>query len=99
MTTPWRTCPATGRAVAASPLVDRLTVIDRDGAVLYDGTDPDKFAERWERGFRRPLSAEEAAGVRMRLDGIEALRGMSGVGTSLSDPVAASIRRSLEESD
>ena len=33
--------PATVRAVAASLLVDRLTVIDRDGGVLYDGADPE----------------------------------------------------------
>ena len=59
--------PATVRAVAMSPLVDRLTVIDRDGGVLYDGTDPDMFAGRWEDGFHRPLSAVETADARMRL--------------------------------
>ena len=59
--------PATVRAVAASLLVDRLTVIDRDGGVLYDGADPDMFAGQWERGFHRPLSAVETADARMRL--------------------------------
>lgn len=40
--------PVTVRAVAMSPLVDRLTVISRDGGILYDGTDPDLF--RWTMG-------------------------------------------------
>ncbi|WP_244609180.1 zeta toxin family protein [Bifidobacterium moukalabense] len=88
--------PATVRAVAASPLVDRLTVIDRDGGVLYDGTDPDMFAGRWEDGFHRPLSAAEAADVRVRLARIGSLRRVPGVGTALSDPVVLSIRRDLE---
>lgn len=87
--------PATVRAVAMSPLVDRLTVIDRDGGVLYDGADPDMFAGQWERGFHRPLSAAEAADARMRLARIGSLRSVPGVGTALSDPVVASIRRSL----
>ena len=78
--------PATVRAVAASLLVDRLTVIDRDGGVLYDGADPDMFAGQWERGFHRPLSAVETADARMRLARI-----------ALSDPVVASIRRSLDD--
>lgn len=89
--------PATVRAVAMSPLVDRLTVIGRDGGVLYDGTDPDMFAGRWERGFHRPLSAVEAADARMRLARIGSLRSVPGVGTALSDPVVTSIRRSLDE--
>lgn len=89
--------PATVRAVAMSPLVDRLIVIGRDGGVLYDGTDPDLFAGQWERGFNRPLSAEERADVRMRLGRIESLRRVPGVGTALSDPVVASIRRSLDD--
>ena len=66
--------PATVRAVAMSPLVDRLTVIDRDGGVLYDGADPDMFAGQWERGFHRSLSAAEAADARMRLARIGLLR-------------------------
>ena len=89
--------PATVRAVAMSPLVDRLTVIDRDGGVLYDGADPDMFAGQWERGFHRPLSAAEAADARMRLARIGSLRSVPGVGTALSDPVVASIRRSLDD--
>ncbi|WP_419040696.1 zeta toxin family protein, partial [Parolsenella catena] len=89
--------PATVRAVAMSPLADRLTVIDRDGGVLYDGADPDMFAGQWERGFHRPLSAVETADARMRLARIGSLRSVPGVGTALSDPVVASIRRSLDE--
>ena len=89
--------PATVRAVAASLLVDRLTVIDRDGGVLYDGADPDMFAGQWERGFHRPLSAVETADARMRLARIGSLRSVPGVGTALSDPVVASIRRSLDD--
>lgn len=88
--------PATVRAVAMSPLVDRLTVIDRDGGVLYDGADPDMFARRWEDGFHRPLSAVETADARMRLARIGSLRRVPGVGTALSDPVVLSIRRDLE---
>lgn len=89
--------PATVRAVAASLLVDRLTVIDRGGGVLYDGADPDMFAVQWERGFHRPLSAVETADARMRLARIGSLRSVPGVGTALSDPVVASIRRSLDD--
>lgn len=89
--------PATVRAVAMSPLADRLTVIDRDGGVLYDGADPDMFAGQWERGFHRPLSAVETADARMRLARIGSLRSVPGVGTALSDPVVASIRRSLDK--
>lgn len=89
--------PATVRAVAMSPLADRLTVIDRDGGVLYDGTDSDMFAGQWERGFNRPLSAEERADVRMRLGRIKSLRDVPGVTTVSSDPVVASIRRSLDD--
>ncbi|WP_270319490.1 zeta toxin family protein [Bifidobacterium adolescentis] len=89
--------PATVRAVAASLLVDRLTVIDRGGGVLYDGADPDMFAGQWERGFHRPLSAVETADARMRLARIGSLRSVPGVGTALSDPVVASIRRSLDD--
>ena len=96
MTTRWRTCPPRS-AVAASLLVDRLTVIDRDGGVLYDGADPDMFAGQWERGFHRPLSAVETADARMRLARIGSLRSVPGVGTALSDPVVASIRRSLDD--
>ena len=84
--------PATVRAVAASLLVDRLTVIDRG-----DGADPDMFAGQWERGFHRPLSAVETADARMRLARIGSLRSVPGVGTALSDPVVASIRRSLDD--
>ena len=88
--------PATVCAVAMSPLADRLTVIDRDGGVLYDGADPDMFAGRWEDGFHRPLSAVETADARMRLARIGSLRRVPGVGTALSDPVVLSIRRDLE---
>lgn len=88
---------ARAEAVAPWHAVDRLTVIDRDGGVLYDGADPDMFAGQWERGFHRPLSAVETADARMRLARIGSLRSVPGVGTALSDPVVASIRRSLDE--
>ena len=66
-------------------------------SVLYDGADPDMFAGQWERGFHRPLSAVETADARMRLARIGSLRSVPGVGTALSDPVVASIRRSLDD--
>ena len=43
------------------------------------------------------MDALETADARMRLARIESLRSVPGVGTALSDPVVASIRRSLDD--
>lgn len=49
------------------------------------------------KDIHRPLSAVETADARMRLARIGSLRSVPGVGTALSDPVVASIRRSLDD--
>lgn len=46
--------------IADSGLMDRLTVISRDGAVLYDGHDPQAFATAWSQEFHRDLTPQEA---------------------------------------
>ena len=46
--------------IADSGLMDRLTVISRDGTVLYDGHDPQAFATAWSQEFHRDLTPQEA---------------------------------------
>jgi UDP-N-acetylglucosamine kinase len=56
--------PRTVERVAGSQAVDRFTVVDREGEVLFDQTawSEDRAGrgrEAFEAGFRRPLTAEE----------------------------------------
>ena len=81
--------PATVRAVAASLLVDRLTVIDRDGGVLYDGADPDMFAGQWERGFHIVRPGGGVHPPEPRRLGLEPATG----GTRPRTPPTARVRR------
>lgn len=57
-----RRLPGAVPEIAGSGLIDRFTVVDRDGAVLADGRSPaDRAAaaRRWREAFDRPLTAEE----------------------------------------
>lgn len=91
--------PGTVAAVAASGLFDRFTVLDRDGGIVHDGTDPASFVHEWNRAFHRTLSMEETADASERLGDVEAVRDLLGIGTPSSDALILSIRRSIEESD
>ncbi|MFR0558200.1 zeta toxin family protein [Pseudoscardovia radai] len=51
--------PRTVPQVAGSGLMDRLTVLERSGNVLYDGDDPARFVAVWQQGFDRTLTADE----------------------------------------
>lgn len=51
--------PRTVPQVAGSGLMDRLTVLERSGGVLYDGDDPARFVASWRQGFARTLTADE----------------------------------------
>lgn len=46
-------------AIAASGLFNRLSVIDRQGILHYDGTDADMFSHAWKQEFTRSLTSEE----------------------------------------
>ena len=80
---------------------------DLDGGVLYDVfyESTTMLAGRMlaqrrlaaARGDRDGERRAEAADARMRLARIGSLRSVPGVGTALSDPVVASIRRSLDD--
>ena len=64
--------PTTVRRIAASPLIDRFTVIGRDGDVLFDGTGDrkkDGWAE-WRSAASRPDRAERDAQL-ARIDFLE----------------------------
>lgn len=89
--------PGTVAAVAASGLFGRFTVLGRDGGIVCDGADPAVFVREWDRAFHRVLSAEESADASERLDEVEAVRDLLGVGTPSSDALILSIRRSLDE--
>lgn len=51
--------PQTVPQIADSRLMDRMTVLDRSGAVLYDGNDPARFIAAWRQGFTRTLTSDE----------------------------------------
>lgn len=51
-------------AIAESGLFGRFTVIDREGAILYDGADGEAFSRTWAQNFARSLSEEERETVR-----------------------------------
>lgn len=91
--------PGTVATAAASGLFDRFTVLGRDGGIVHDGTDPAVFVREWNRAFHRTLSVEETANASERLDEVETVRDLLGIGTPSSDALILSIRRSLEESD
>ncbi len=60
--------PDTVRQVAASPDVDRFTVTDRSGTILFDSPEPGSDRGHngpaaFEAAYRRPLTAEERAQV------------------------------------
>lgn len=92
-----RALPGTVADVAASGLFGRFTVLGRDGGVVCDGADPAAFVREWGREFHRALSAEEAAAASERLDEVESVRGLLGVGTPSSDALMSDIRRDLAE--
>lgn len=51
--------PQTVPQVAGSGLMDRMTVLERSGGVLYDGDDPARFVAVWQQGFARTLTSDE----------------------------------------
>ncbi|RYN12766.1 Zeta toxin family protein [Bifidobacterium animalis subsp. animalis] len=59
--------------IATSGVMDRLTVIDRAGNTLYDGTDPNQFVESWHHVFTRPPSRQERADMAERVSKLKQL--------------------------
>lgn len=61
-----RGMPVTVGMLAGSPAVDRFTILDRDGAVLEDSTEPGpgrarQMRQSIEETYRRPLTGQERA--------------------------------------
>lgn len=46
-------------SIARSGLMNRLTVTDRSGTILYDGNDPADFVRSWRNRFNAPLDETE----------------------------------------
>lgn len=53
--------------IASSGLMDRLTVTDRNGEMLYTGSNPNKFTTIWRRRFHAPLTKDELSLVKNTL--------------------------------
>lgn len=82
-----RALPSNVHAVAMSGLFDRLSVMDRSGAFLYDGDDPERFEETWNDRFFGGLDVDEAERAERELDYIESIRCRIGIGSEESEPV------------
>ena len=91
--------PGTVHAVAVSGLFDRLSVMDRTGAFLYDGSDPQRFEDVWGTRFFGGPDKEESEQVGRELEYIESIRRETGIGLEESGPVFKVIRADLEASD
>lgn len=90
-----RALPSTVHAVAVSGLFDRLSVMDRSGAFLYDGTDPKHFESIWSDRFTAEPTADERLTVERNLVAIESIRQETGVGLEESEPVIEGIYADL----
>ena len=90
-----RALPSTVHAVAVSGLFDRLSVMDRSGAFLYDGTDPKHFESIWSDRFTAEPTADERLMVERNLAAIESIRQETGVGLEESEPVIEGIYADL----
>lgn len=90
-----RALPSTVHAVAVSGLFDRLSVMDRSGAFLYDGTDPKHFESIWSDRFMAEPTADERLMVERNLAAIESIRQETGVGLEESEPVIEGIYADL----
>ena len=55
-------------AVSESRLMDRLTVTNRNGETLYDGTNAGRFVNAWNAGFSRQLTEAERAFAQKRIE-------------------------------
>lgn len=91
--------PSNVHAVAVSGLFDRLSVMDRSGAFLYDGDDPERFEEVWGNRFLGGLDADESEQAERELDYIESIRRQTGVGLEESEPMVKGIRTDLDLRD
>lgn len=83
--------PANVHAVAMSGLFDRLSVMDRSGAFLYDGDDSGLFERIWRDRFTGGLDADEKRLAERDLDYIESVRRALGVGEEESKPMLEAI--------
>lgn len=90
-----RALPSNVHAVAVSGLFDRLSVMDRSGAFLYDGDDPERFEETWGNRFFGDLDADEAERAERELDYIESIRRRISIGSEESEPVIEGIYTDL----
>ena len=59
--------------IARSGLMNRLTVLDGNGNIHYDGTNPEQFVETWEGQFKRDLTDEERTAAHNRIELLEDL--------------------------
>ena len=87
--------PSNVRTIATSGLFDRLSVMDRSGAFLYDGDDPDRFENVWSNRFLGGLDGDETEQAERDLDYIESIRRETGVGLEESEPVIEEIYADL----
>lgn len=87
--------PSNVRTIATSGLFDRLSVMDRSGAFLYDGDDPDRFENVWSNRFLGGLDGDETEQAERVLDYIESIRRETGVGLEESEPVIEEIYADL----
>ncbi|KFI64222.1 zeta toxin family protein [Bifidobacterium cuniculi] len=60
-------------AIGGSGLMDRFTVVDRYGEVLYDGDDGQRFAQAWRGRFERGLDDDERERVRAAVEKLRVL--------------------------
>ena len=69
--------------------------MDRSGAFLYDGDDPDRFENVWSDRFLGGLDRVETEQAERDLDYIESIRRETGVGLEESEPVIEEIYADL----
>lgn len=69
--------------------------MDRSGAFLYDGDDPDRFENVWSDRFLGGLDRAETEQAERDLDYIESIRRETGVGLEESEPVIEGIYADL----
>lgn len=69
--------------------------MDRSGAFLYDGDDPDRFENVWSDRFLGGLDRAETEQAERDLDYIESICRETGVGLEESEPVIEEIYADL----
>lgn len=95
--------PGTVAQVAADPAVDRLTVMNRYGEVLFDGvnraTRMDEGVRAWHDAFTKPISLRERRAMARQLELVERGHAMDDEANAEVDDAIWATRQSLSPVD